>query len=54
MLNWIRGKRLDLKTTIILLVLALAAWALVVRANVVNFIPEEFRQQESSVQDTTP
>ena len=46
MLKWIRGKRLDLRTSIILLVLALAAWALVVRANVADFIPEEFRTSQ--------
>lgn len=48
MLKWIRGKRLDLRTTIIIIVVALAAWALVIKINVDNFIPAEFRQQEET------
>lgn len=44
MLDWIRGKRFDMKTTIFVVVLALAAWALVVYVNLRDFVPEELRE----------
>jgi hypothetical protein len=44
MLKWMRGKRFDMKTTIIVIVLALVAWALVIYANVEEFVPDEFTQ----------
>ncbi|MEZ4416915.1 MAG: hypothetical protein R3E10_14285 [Gemmatimonadota bacterium] len=44
MLKWIRGKRFDLRTTILVIALALAIWGLVVASNVKNFVPEELRQ----------
>lgn len=48
MLKWIRGKRLDLKTTIIVLVLATAMWAVVTYANIKEFIPREYRERADS------
>ena len=44
MLKWIRGKRFDMKTTIILLILALALWAVVSWARIKDFIPVEYRE----------
>jgi len=44
MLGWIRNARIDLKTGLILIVLALAAWAVVVYVNVRDFVPEELTQ----------
>lgn len=41
MLKWIRGTRLTMRTTIIVLVLALAVWAVVVYVNLRDFVPEE-------------
>jgi len=48
MLKWIRGKRFDLKTTIVLLVLALAFWAIFSWARVKGFVPAEYRQPPDS------
>lgn len=47
MLKWMRGKRFDLKTTIIVIVLAVVAWAFVVYLNVENFVPEELVEEKS-------
>jgi hypothetical protein len=41
MLDWIRGKRFGLKTTLLVIALAVAAWALVVYANLKDFVPPE-------------
>lgn len=41
MLKWIRGKRFTLKTTLIVIALAVAAWAVVVYVNLRDFIPRE-------------
>lgn len=41
MLRWIRGVRFDLKTGIVVIALALLAWAVVVYVNVRDFVPEE-------------
>jgi len=50
-LKWIRGKRLDLKTTIILLIIALAFWALSSWTRIKDFIPKELRQgRDTTVQ----
>lgn len=43
MLRWIRGTRVGLETGIVLIVIALAGWALVVYVNVRDFVPQEFR-----------
>ena len=47
MLKWMRGKRFDLKTTIIVVVIALLAWAFVIYANVQEFVPDEYRQEQT-------
>ena len=44
MLDWIRGKRFDVKTTVFVLALALAAWALVVFVNLRDFVPDELTE----------
>jgi hypothetical protein len=44
MLRWIRGARLDLKTGIVIIALALALWAIVVYVNIRDFVPVEFTQ----------
>ena len=41
MLKWIRGARLDLKTGIAIIVVALLVWAVVVYVRVRDFVPEE-------------
>lgn len=48
MLKWIRGKRFDLKTTIILLLIALAFWAVASWARIKHFIPAELRAPHDS------
>ncbi len=50
MLKWIRHKRLDLKTTIILLVLAIAFWAMFLWVRYENFVPAEFKTVPDSAQ----
>ena len=44
MLGWIRNARIDLKTGLVLIALALAAWAVVIYVNIRDFVPEEFTQ----------
>jgi len=44
MLEWIRGARINLKTGLVLIALALATWAVVVYVNVRDFVPVEFTQ----------
>ena len=46
MLKWMRGKRFDLKTTIVVVVLALLVWAVVVYVNIRDFVPEEVTQPQ--------
>jgi hypothetical protein len=41
MLGWIRNARIDARTGIALIVLALLVWAVVVYVNVRDFVPEE-------------
>lgn len=43
MLDWIRGKRFSMRATLVVIALALAAWALVVYANLQDFVPDELR-----------
>ncbi len=52
MLKWIRGKRFDLKTTILLLILAAAFWALFSWARIKDFVPAEYRQVGDSAAAT--
>ncbi len=47
MLKKIRSVRLDLRTSIILLVLALLAWAFIIYANIQEFVPEELRAPDT-------
>jgi hypothetical protein len=44
MLKWVRGARIDWKTGIVVIALALAAWAAVVYVSVRDFVPEEITQ----------
>ena len=44
MLGWIRDARINLKTGLIVIALALALWAVVVYVNVRDFVPEELTQ----------
>ena len=43
MLRRIRGARVNRKTALFVVLLALAAWAVVVYVNVRDFVPEEIR-----------
>jgi hypothetical protein len=47
MLKWMRGKRFDLKTTIIVIVIAAVAWAFVIYANVQDFVPDEYTEEQT-------
>jgi len=44
MLEWIRGARINLKTGLVIIAIALMAWAIVIYVNVRDFVPEEFTQ----------
>jgi len=44
MLEWIRGARIDFKTGLAIIVIALAVWAAVVYVNIRDFVPEEVTQ----------
>lgn len=44
MLEWIRGARVDFRTGLAIIVIALAVWAVVVYVNVRDFVPEELTQ----------
>lgn len=41
MLKWIRGARLDFRTGVVILILAILAWAMVIYVNARDFVPEE-------------
>ena len=41
MMKWLRGKRLDLKTSIVILVIAIAIWAVFAYLNMQNLVPPE-------------
>lgn len=47
MIKWMRGKRFDLKTSIVVIVVALAVWAFMIYANVENFVPDEVTQEQT-------
>lgn len=44
MLGWIRNARVNLKSGLVIIALALAVWAVVVYVNVRDFVPEELTQ----------
>ena len=44
MLDWIRNARINLKTGMVIIALALAIWAIVVFVSVRDFVPEELTQ----------
>lgn len=52
MLKWIRGARLDLKTGIVIIVLALLMWAVVVYVNVRDFVPDELTEPREAPANT--
>ncbi|MGB1658021.1 MAG: hypothetical protein ACPHQP_07915 [Longimicrobiales bacterium] len=41
MLEWIRAARINLKTGLVIIGLALAIWAVVVYVNLRDFVPDE-------------
>jgi hypothetical protein len=47
MLKWIREARIDLRTGLIVIALALMAWAVVVFVNMRDFVPEEFTEERA-------
>lgn len=44
MLDWIRGARINLKTGLVIIALALAVWAVFIYVNVRDFVPDEVTQ----------
>ena len=44
MLEWIRGARINLKTGLVIIALALAVWVVVVYVNLRDFVPDELTQ----------
>ena len=44
MLEWIRNARIDWKTGLVVIAIALTGWAIVVYVNVRDFVPIEFTQ----------
>lgn len=48
MLGWIRNARIDLRTGIVVILVALAVWAAVVYVNVRDFVPEELTRPTES------
>ncbi|MEM7414752.1 MAG: hypothetical protein AAF389_04590 [Gemmatimonadota bacterium] len=47
MLGWIREARINFKTGIIVIAIALAVWAVVVYVNLQDFVPDELTQPEA-------
>ena len=54
MLKWIRGKRLDLKTTVVLLALAAAFWAAITYVNARHMVPQELQERWDSAGEEGP
>lgn len=48
MLKWIRDARINLKTGLVVIALALAVWAVVIYVNMRDFVPEEFTDEPAS------
>ena len=44
MLGWIRNARVNFKTGVVVILIALAVWALVTYVNIRDFVPEELTQ----------
>ena len=44
MLEWIRGARINMKTGLVIIALALTVWAVVVYVNLRDFVPDELTQ----------
>lgn len=44
MLDWIRGARINLKTGLVIIVLALAFWGVFIYASVSDFVPDELSE----------
>ena len=44
MLDWIRNARINMKTGVVIIALALTIWAVVVYVNLRDFVPEELTQ----------
>ncbi len=45
MLKWMRGKRFDMKTTMVAIVITLLAWAVVIYVNIQEFVPDEYTEE---------
>ena len=54
MLKLIRDARIDFRTGIVVIVLALAAWAAVIYLNARDMIPAEFREAPVESTDEAP
>jgi len=44
MLDWIRGARINMKTGLVIIALALAVWGIFVYASVSDFVPTELTE----------
>jgi len=47
MLKWIREARIDLRTGLVVIALALMAWAVVIYVNMRDFVPDEFTEERA-------
>jgi hypothetical protein len=54
MLRWIRKARLDFRTGIIVIILALIVWGVVAWVRVRDFVPEEFKEPRSETPVRVP
>lgn len=44
MLGWIRNARINFKTGVVVILIALAVWAMVTYVSIRDFVPEELTQ----------
>ena len=44
MMKWMQGKRLDMKTSIFLVILAIIFWGVFTYANLLEFVPSELTE----------
>lgn len=49
MMGWIRNARLSFKTGLVIIVIALAVWAVIVYVNLRDFVPEELTRPPEEV-----